>query len=281
MNHSSIYIDLHVNFRPTTLSGENIWENLHDLWLGQEILEITPKSSIHKRKHLEFIKIRNFYLQKTLSRIWKDKTQTGQKYLQIVYSEITFPRIIKKFQDLTVRKQPTQLKTEQKDLIRHFSKENIGMDNKHKKRYWTLLAIRENQITASVNGEGNGNPLQYSCLENPMDGGAWKAAVHGVAEGQTQLSNFTFTFYFHKLEKEMATHSSVLTWRIPRMAEPGGLPSMGLHRVRHDWSDLMLMLIMSLLNTTEYPSEWLKLKTLTIPSIEKDVNNWNSNTYWW
>ena len=62
------------------------------------------------------------------------------------------------------------------------------------------------------NGEGNGTPLQYSCLENPMDGGAWKAAVHGVAEGQTQLSDFTFTFHFHALEKEMATHSSVLAW---------------------------------------------------------------------
>ena len=86
--------------------------------------------------------------------------------------------------------------------------------------------------------EGNGTPLQYSCLQNPMDGGAWKAAVHGVAEGRTQLSDFTYTFYFHALEKEMATHSSVLAWRIPGMGEPGGLPSMGSHRVGHDWSDL-------------------------------------------
>ena len=83
-------------------------------------------------------------------------------------------------------------------------------------------------------GEGNGTPLQYSCLENPMDGGAWKAAVHGVAEGRTRLSDYTFTFRFHALEKEMATHSSVLAWRIPGMGEPGGLPSMALHRVRHD-----------------------------------------------
>ena len=83
-------------------------------------------------------------------------------------------------------------------------------------------------------GEGNGNPLQYSCLENPMDGGAWKAAVHGVAEGRARLSDFTFTFHFHALEKEMATHSSVLAWRIPGMAEPGGLPSMGSHRVGHN-----------------------------------------------
>ena len=80
----------------------------------------------------------------------------------------------------------------------------------------------------------NGTPLQYSCLENPMDGGAWRAAVHGVARSRTQLSNFTFTFHFHALEKEMATHSSDLAWRIPGMAEPGGLPSMGWHRVGHD-----------------------------------------------
>ena len=89
-------------------------------------------------------------------------------------------------------------------------------------------------------GEGNGIPLQYSCLENPMDRGAWKAAVHGVAEGQTRLNNFTFTFHFHVLEKEMATHSSVLAWRIPGMGEPGGLLSMGSHRVRHDWSDFAI-----------------------------------------
>ena len=83
-------------------------------------------------------------------------------------------------------------------------------------------------------GEGNGNPLQYSCLENPMDGGAWKAAVHGVAEGWTRLNNFTFSFHFHALEKEMAIHSWVLAWRIQGTAEPGGLLSMGLHRVGHD-----------------------------------------------
>ena len=86
-------------------------------------------------------------------------------------------------------------------------------------------------------GEGNGTPLQYSCLENPMDGGAWWAAVHGVAKSQTRLSDFTFTFQFAALEKDMATHSSVLAWRIPGTEEPGGLPSMGLHRVGHDWSD--------------------------------------------
>ena len=77
-------------------------------------------------------------------------------------------------------------------------------------------------------------PLQYSCLENPMDGGAWWAAVHGVARSRTRLSGFTLFFHFDALEKEMATHSSVLAWRIPGMGEPGGLPSMGSHRVGHD-----------------------------------------------
>ena len=85
-----------------------------------------------------------------------------------------------------------------------------------------------------VNGEGNGNPLQYSCLENPKDGGAWWAAVHGVAKSGTQLSDFIFTSHFHSLEKEMATHSSVFAWRISGMGEPGRLPFMGSHRVRHD-----------------------------------------------
>ena len=82
--------------------------------------------------------------------------------------------------------------------------------------------------------EGNGTLLQYSCLENPMDRGAWWAAICEVTQSQTRLSDFTFTFHFHALEKEMATHSSVLAWRIPGTAEPGGLPSMVLHRVRHD-----------------------------------------------
>ena len=91
---------------------------------------------------------------------------------------------------------------------------------------------------AKAFGEGSDTPLQYSCLENPMDGGAWWAAVHGVAEGWTRLSDFTFTFHFPALEKEMATHSSVLAWRIPGMGEPSVLPSMGSHRVVHDWSDL-------------------------------------------
>ena len=96
----------------------------------------------------------------------------------------------------------------------------------------------KNIILAYHSREGNGTPLQYSCLENPKDRGAWWAAVHGVTKSQTQLSDFPFTFQFHALEKEMATHSSVLAWRIPGTGEPGGLPSMGSHTVGHDWSDL-------------------------------------------
>ena len=82
--------------------------------------------------------------------------------------------------------------------------------------------------------EGDGPPLQSSCLENPTDGEAWWAAVQGVAQSWTGLSDFTFTVHFHALEKEMATHSSVLAWRIPGTKEPGGLPSMGSHRVGHN-----------------------------------------------
>ena len=77
----------------------------------------------------------------------------------------------------------------------------------------------------------DGNPLQYSCLGNPMDTGAWKATVHGVTRSRTRLSDFTFTFHFHALQKEMATHSIVLAWRIPGTGKPGGLPSLGSHRV--------------------------------------------------
>ena len=89
-------------------------------------------------------------------------------------------------------------------------------------------------VWGRVTGEGDGTPLQYSCLETPMDGGAWWAAVRGVAKSRAGLSDFPFTFHFHALEKEMATSSSVLAWKILGTAEPGGLPSMGLHRVGHD-----------------------------------------------
>ena len=96
-----------------------------------------------------------------------------------------------------------------------------------------MLSLLYGPTLTSI-GEGNGNPLQYSCLENLTDRGAWWATVHGVSKSQTRLNDFTFTFHFHALEKEMATHSSVLDGRIPGTAEPGGLPSMGSHRIGHD-----------------------------------------------
>ena len=82
-----------------------------------------------------------------------------------------------------------------------------------------------------IHGEGNGTPLQYSCLKNPMDGGAWWATVPGVSKSRTRLSDFTFTFHFHALEKEMATHSGVLAWRIPGTGEPAGLLSTQLKQL--------------------------------------------------
>ena len=98
--------------------------------------------------------------------------------------------------------------------------------------------------------------------KNPMDGGAWQAAVHGVTKSRTWLSNFTFTFHFHALEKEMTTHSSVLAWRIPGTGDPGGLLSMGSHRVRHNWSNLaaaaccLLEITASLLSAYK-PLKWI------------------------
>ena len=108
------------------------------------------------------------------------------------------------------------------------------MPNENAGRYISDFRKGNRSMFGGKYGEGNGTPLQYSCLENPMDGGAWWAAVHEVAKSRTQLSDFTFTFHFHALEKEMATHSSVLAWRIPGTGEPGRRPSMGSHRVGHD-----------------------------------------------
>ena len=108
--------------------------------------------------------------------------------------------------------------------------------DKRKWKQWHPVAMSTPSVQTL--GEGDGTPLQYSCLENPMDIGAWWAAVHGVSKSHTRLSDFTFTFHFHALEKEMAIHSTVLAWKIPGTAEPGRLPSMGLHRVGQNWSDL-------------------------------------------
>ena len=85
-------------------------------------------------------------------------------------------------------------------------------------------------LSLSCIGEGNGNPLQHSCLEDPTDRGAWSAAIYVVTQSETQLKRLGM----HALEKEMATHASVFAWRIPGTEEPGGLPSVGSHRVRHD-----------------------------------------------
>ena len=113
----------------------------------------------------------------------------------------------------------------------------VKIRNKHAKSFWNA-----SNVAFVVEAEGSMGVcfkiIVLYCLENLMDGGAWKAVVHEVAEGRTWLSDFTFTFHFPALEKEMATHSSVLAWRIPGTGEPGGLPSKGSHRVGHDWSDL-------------------------------------------
>ena len=121
-------------------------------------------------------------------------------------------------------------------LIRGGTRKSISsIPSGFERENWDSSRLR---LASDQAGEGNGKPLQYSCPANPMDGGAWWAAVHRVARSQTRLSDFTFTFDLHALEKEMATHSSVLAWRIPGTGEAGGLPSLGSHRVGHAWSDL-------------------------------------------
>ena len=119
-------------------------------------------------------------------------------------------------------------------LLLGYDKLKAFFQDSKRDRMAQVLPLEVNVIRHISFGQNNGNPLQYSCLANPMDGGAWWAAVHGVARSWTRLSDFTLFFHFHALEKEMATHSSVLAWRFPGMGEPGGLPSMGSHRVGHD-----------------------------------------------
>ena len=125
----------------------------------------------------------------------------------------------------------------------------------------------------NIFGEGNGTPLQYSCLENSMGRGARWAAVHGVVKSQTRLSNSAFSFHFHALEKEMATHSSVLAWRIPGMGEPGRLPSMGSHRVGHDWRDLAAVAVNIFGKNTLYFCD------LYISSVMR-IYNWMNCIHW-
>ena len=133
----------------------------------------------------------------------------------------------------------------------------------HSKERWSSRLTLESslfffltpiQLESWRAGEGDGTLLQYSCLENPMDGGAWWATIHGVSKSRTRLTDFTFTFHFHALEKEMATHSNVLAWRIPGTGEPGGLPPMGSYRVGHEWSDLAAAAAVAAGELELYPS---------------------------
>ena len=130
------------------------------------------------------------------------------------------------------------------------------------------------------------HPLQYSCLKNSMGGGAWEAAVHGVTKSRTQLSDFTFTFHFHALEKEMATHSSVLAWRIPGTGEPGGPPSMGSHRVGYDWSDLAAAACICITDSLCCTSEtnttlWINCSPIKIKNLSvAPYNLQNTQTPW-
>ena len=125
------------------------------------------------------------------------------------------------------------------------------------------------RFSLSCIGEGNGNPLPYSCLENPMDGGAWWAAVHGVARSQTRLSDFTFTFHFHALEKEMATHFSVLASIIPWLEEPGKLQSLVWQRVGQYWAT----------NTLTFNQGKLQAKSQPVRAMHRlAVSQWEQST---
>ena len=138
----------------------------------------------------------------------------------------------------------TRVSSTGRQILNHWTTREVPVENNflriaEKKRernvpaFFTLPPLRQFEAKNSGTLE-HGTPLQYSCLENSMDGGAWWAAIHGVAKSRTRLSDFTFTFHFPALEKEMATHSTILAWRIPGTAEPGGLLSMGSRRVGHD-----------------------------------------------
>ena len=153
--------------------------------------------------------------------------------------------------------------------------QRVGYDWAH-----CLLSNFFNNPYDPLLGEGNATPLQHSCLENLLDRGAWWATVHGVAKSWTRLSDFTFTFHFHALEREMATHSSVLAWRIPGTGEPGGLLPVGSHRVGHDWSD-------SAAAATSWPSTSLSVELL-LESISPShmtgktrANIMTKNAQWW
>ena len=137
-----------------------------------------------------------------------------------------------------------------------------------------MLCLSICYCTFICTGEGNGNPLQCSFLENPMDRAAWWAAVHGVAQSRTRLGAFTFTFHFPALEKEMATHSSVLAWRIPGTEEPGGLPSMESHRVGHELKRLSSSIHM-------YSKLVLEQPPRNSGKIASELASSVSEKFWW
>ena len=139
-----------------------------------------------------------------------------------------------------------------RDCHSEWSKSDREAETPYDIPYMWNLKIQRNLF---AKGEGNGTPLQYSCLENPMDGEVRWAAVHGVAKSWTRLSDFPFTIHFPALEKEMATHSSVLAWRIPGTGEPGGLPFMVSHRVGHNWSNLAAI-------AAAHPGIFLKIRKM-------------------
>ena len=146
-------------------------------------------------------------------------------------------------------------------------------DCSHEVKRCLLLGRKVMISLDSIFREGNGTPLQHSCLENPKDGGASWAAVHGVAKSQTRLNDFTFTFHFHALEKEMATHSSVLAWRIPGTGEPHGLPSMGSYTVGHDCCDLAADSILKSRDIT-LPTKVHLVKAMVFPVVMYGCESW-------
>ena len=144
-------------------------------------------------------------MKETISQVKRQPSEWKKTLTNETTDEGLISKIYKQLMQLSSRKTNNPIKKWAEELNRHFSKD-MQMAKKHMKRCSILLIIRE------MHGEGNGTPLQYSCLENPMGGGAQQAAVHGVAKSRTRLSDFTFTFHFHALEKEMATHSNVPAW---------------------------------------------------------------------
>ena len=160
-------------------------------------------------------------------------------------------------QDTHTRARTHTLQTHWEDC--HLQVKGRGLRNNH-----PCLQTLWFQTSSLQDGEGNGTPFQYSCLENPMGGGAWKAAVPGVAKSRTRLSDFTFTFHFHALEKEMATHSSVLAWRIPGT---GGAWRAAVYGVAQSRTRLKRLSSSSSLQDCEKINCWWSSLTARLPRL--------------